>query len=260
MTNYVKSTNFAEKDGLSPGDANKKVKGQEFETEFVAIATAIESKADLVSPIFSGTPVAPTAAASTDTTQIATTAFVQAAIAQDDVIDTDQIVDEAITTAKLADTAVTADTYGSATEVPEITVNAKGQVTALSTNSIVFPSLSMTSISQDVNIGDSYNIASNTFVISGHAFVGMGSNDGGRLDIEIYTDVNGTGTKLDTVKAFGGNELNGNDGGSGMSVSGTWTVLLPATARSIKFVKGTGSRNPDPITIESYMTYTDYHS
>ncbi len=36
--------------------------------------------AKLGSPAFTGTPTAPTAAAGTDTTQIATTAFVQAAI------------------------------------------------------------------------------------------------------------------------------------------------------------------------------------
>ena len=39
------------------------------------------SKADLASPTFTGTPAAPTAAAGTDSTQLATTAFVQAAIA-----------------------------------------------------------------------------------------------------------------------------------------------------------------------------------
>lgn len=38
------------------------------------------SKADLASPTFTGTPAAPTATAGTNTTQIATTAFVQAAV------------------------------------------------------------------------------------------------------------------------------------------------------------------------------------
>ena len=38
------------------------------------------SKADLASPTFTGTPAAPTAAAGTNTTQIATTAFVQGAV------------------------------------------------------------------------------------------------------------------------------------------------------------------------------------
>lgn len=38
------------------------------------------NKADLASPNFTGTPTAPTASAGTNTTQIATTAFVQTAV------------------------------------------------------------------------------------------------------------------------------------------------------------------------------------
>ena len=40
----------------------------------------VSGKANLASPTFTGTPAAPTAAAGTNTTQIATTAFVQTAI------------------------------------------------------------------------------------------------------------------------------------------------------------------------------------
>lgn len=43
-----------------------------------ALNTALDLKADLASPSFTGTPTAPTAAAGTNTTQIATTAFVLA--------------------------------------------------------------------------------------------------------------------------------------------------------------------------------------
>lgn len=80
MSNYVQSTNFATKDNLSSGDPLKIVKGTEINTEFANIAIAVATKADLASPTFTGTPVAPTASASTNTTQIATTAFVQSAI------------------------------------------------------------------------------------------------------------------------------------------------------------------------------------
>jgi len=44
--NYTKTTNFAAKDALSPGNANKVVKGTEIDTEFTNIQTAIASKAD----------------------------------------------------------------------------------------------------------------------------------------------------------------------------------------------------------------------
>jgi hypothetical protein len=79
MANYVKSTNFTSKDSLPTGDPLKVVKGTEIDVEFNNIATAVASKADSASPTFSGTPVAPTASPGTNTTQIATTAFVTAA-------------------------------------------------------------------------------------------------------------------------------------------------------------------------------------
>jgi hypothetical protein len=81
MTDYTKATNFASKDSLASGNALKIVKGTEIDTEFNSIATAIATKADLVGPTFTGTPVAPTASSGTNTTQIATTAFVQTAFA-----------------------------------------------------------------------------------------------------------------------------------------------------------------------------------
>lgn len=50
----------------------------------VEVSTAdITSKANLASPTFTGTPAAPTAAQGTNTTQVATTAFVNAEIAAD---------------------------------------------------------------------------------------------------------------------------------------------------------------------------------
>ena len=46
MSNYTKTTNFAAKDSLSPGNAGKVVKGTEIDTEFTNIQTAISTKAD----------------------------------------------------------------------------------------------------------------------------------------------------------------------------------------------------------------------
>jgi hypothetical protein len=80
MTDYVKSTNFTSKDSLSSGNPAKIVKGTEIDTEFNNIATAVATKADIASPTLTGTPAAPTASSGTNTTQIATTAFVNAAM------------------------------------------------------------------------------------------------------------------------------------------------------------------------------------
>ena len=87
MSDYTKSTNFATKDNLSSGNPLKIVKGTEIDTEFNNIATAIATKADLASPTFTGSPVLPTGttgvtqSSGNSSTALATTAFVQAAIA-----------------------------------------------------------------------------------------------------------------------------------------------------------------------------------
>ena len=76
MSNYVKATNFRIKDSLTTGDPNKRIKGAEIDDEFVALSTAISSKADSASPAFTGTPTGPTASSGTNSNQLATTAFV----------------------------------------------------------------------------------------------------------------------------------------------------------------------------------------
>jgi hypothetical protein len=80
MSNYIKATNFTAKDALPSGNSGKIIKGTEIDVELTAVASAISSKADTASPTFSGSPLAPTASAGTNTTQIATTAFVTTAI------------------------------------------------------------------------------------------------------------------------------------------------------------------------------------
>ena len=61
MSNYTKTTNFATKDSLPSGNANKIVKGTEIDTEFNNIATAVATKADTAGPTFTGTVTIPTA-------------------------------------------------------------------------------------------------------------------------------------------------------------------------------------------------------
>lgn len=79
MSNYIKATNFAAKDTLTTGNPLKTVSGTEIDDEFTNIQTSVNSKADTSSPALTGAPTAPTAASGTNTTQVATTAFVQAA-------------------------------------------------------------------------------------------------------------------------------------------------------------------------------------
>lgn len=58
MSNYTKATDFAVKDSLASGNPNKLVKGTEIDTEFTAIQSAVNSKADLASPALTGTATA----------------------------------------------------------------------------------------------------------------------------------------------------------------------------------------------------------
>jgi hypothetical protein len=77
MSNYTIAVAWSGKDALSDSDANKVISGADFNTEFTAVQTAVNTKADLAgsaSQAFSAT----TATSGTNTTQVATTAFVQA--------------------------------------------------------------------------------------------------------------------------------------------------------------------------------------
>ncbi len=258
MSSYTKSTDFASKDALLTGNPLKVVKGTEIDDEFNALQTAVNTKADLNAPALVN-PTATTQAASDDSTKVATTAHVKDVLQTGGYIATAGIADDAVTADKLADTAVTAETYGDASNIPQITVDAQGRLTNVTEVAATPPSLSMTIVNEAISQNEVYDLPTDTFIVNGTAYVLWTTNAGGRLDIEIYDAITAGGTLLDTITAFGGNESNGTDGGSGMSSRGTWSVLLPSSARSIKFIKGSGSRFPTTV-IDGIMTFTDYHS
>ena len=79
MSNYTKTTNFLAKDSLPDTDTAKIIRGSEFDTEFNNLVVAVASKANIISPALTGIPTTPTAAAGTNTLQVASTAFVQTA-------------------------------------------------------------------------------------------------------------------------------------------------------------------------------------
>ena len=97
MSNYTLAVNWSGKDGLSDSDAAKVISGSDFNSEFTTVRTAINSKADLNGDAtedfasnnatvagtltVTGIPTIPTASAGTNTTQAASTAFVEAATA-----------------------------------------------------------------------------------------------------------------------------------------------------------------------------------
>ena len=99
MSDYTIAVNWSGKDALSDSDAAKVISGSDFNTEFTTVRTAVNSKADLNGDsgedfasnnatvagtlTVTGVPTIPTAATSTNTTQAASCAMVQAAIDAD---------------------------------------------------------------------------------------------------------------------------------------------------------------------------------
>jgi hypothetical protein len=128
MADYSKATNFTAKDGLPSGNAGKIVKGTEIDTELTAISSAIASKSNINSPTFTGTPAAPTAGSGTNTTQIANTAFVKAAV---DALGT-------IGTIASQSAASVAITGGTITGITDITVADGGTgASSITANSVI---------------------------------------------------------------------------------------------------------------------------
>lgn len=68
MSNYTKTTNFTAKDSLASGNPSKIVRGSEIDTEFSNIATAVNSKADIAAPTFTGTTTIATLAVTNNAT------------------------------------------------------------------------------------------------------------------------------------------------------------------------------------------------
>lgn len=60
MSNYTKTTNFAVKDTLASGNPAKIIKGSEINSELDNIQTAVATKANIASPVFTGTVEMPT--------------------------------------------------------------------------------------------------------------------------------------------------------------------------------------------------------
>jgi len=80
MSNYTIAVAWSGMDALSDSDAAKVISGADFNTEFSAVQTAVNTKADIngsASEAFSAT----TASSATNTTQVATTQYVTSAVA-----------------------------------------------------------------------------------------------------------------------------------------------------------------------------------
>ena len=115
--------------------------------------TNVNKKANIASPTFTGTPKAPTAAAGTNTTQIATTAFVQNAIAAYSITLT--ATNPALTPSSGICTWTISNTLNNADVLCSVREVATGEE--------VFASITYSAASVVIKINSSANIAANTY-------------------------------------------------------------------------------------------------
>jgi hypothetical protein len=156
--------------------------------EFAAIDTALDLKADLASPTFTGTPAAPTAVAGTSTTQLATCAFVVAQAFSAELPGQTSNSGKFLTTdgANASWAAITPDTISS---VAPMTVTSGTSQTAAANNHYVLTNVAATNVdlpagsAGDVVIVTIANgLATNTITPNGTEEI-EGSNTAMTLDI-----------------------------------------------------------------------------
>jgi len=239
MTNYTKLTDFASKDALSSGNALKVVKGAEINAEFVAIASAITSKANTASPTLTGSPKAPTPSNNDDSTNIATTAYVQNEFTG--------LGGTALTftsgALNLDNTAVTAGSYGSATLVPAITVDGQGRITAASTNAIDLSSKMYTFAVADDSVAtrDVYLTTGTWQILVLHIVGGYDTASEFNFDVTRAvtvnsTDVTATAKFIRTGSSGLGRWETATDlaiGSTSVTEAGTFTISIAAPANVV---------------------------
>lgn len=224
MTNYVKTTNFTAKDSLISGDPGKLIKGYDFDVEFDSLVTAVGSKADSYSGTFTGIPTAPTASLGTNTTQLATTAFVNTAVVAAtgslgsmSTQDSDAV---AITGGTLSGVAVTGSLTGNASTATALATSRTISLTGDVTGSVSFNGTANASITATV-ADDSHNhIISNV--------------DGLQTALNGKAPLTGTG-----ASGTWGINITGNAATATSASSVSTSVVLTATAGATAGAVGT---------------------
>ena len=180
MSNYSKTTNFATKDSLASGNPLKVIKGTEIDDEFESLETAIATKADLVSPILTGTPTAPTATNATSSTQIATTAFVKNVIGNGGYVARAGIAADAIDGTKIADDVINSEHYVAGSIDNEHLADSSVTSAKIANGTIVSADIASNTITSS-NIASSTvtgsNISTNTITASNIAANAIGASE-----------------------------------------------------------------------------------
>jgi hypothetical protein len=163
-----------------------------------ATQTALDLKAALASPTFTGTPSAPTATAGTNTTQVATTAFVKTEI-----------------TSSVQPGAVYQTSAPSSPAIGQIWIDSDEDV-------IVFPYSAPQSISTNTNL-----IAATRYFVTSASALTLTLPASPALNDEIQIlDASGNSSTYNITVARNGKLINGNAGNLIIDVNGGWYTLV----------------------------------
>ena len=229
MSNYTKATNFASKDALPTGNALKTVSGTEIDDEFTNIQTSVATKANLSAPTFTGIPAAPTAATATNSTQIATTAFTQAAIVAG--VATKAPIDAPTFTGVPA--APTASAGTNTTQLATTAFVQAATPTAATINGLAYPVGSVYTSVVATNPNSLLGVGTWAAFGAGRVLVGINASDS---DFNTVEEVGGAKTDSHTltlneipshVHGYTGIQGNGNPDGSSDSVAAGQPTSYP---------------------------------